>query len=72
MPHSRAEIEERLAASRSVLDVVLDPADGAGLSWLYRNAEVLERTAGEDGRIALRVRVDPSKVAIVRAKFGEG
>ena len=35
-------IEDRLAASRSVLHLVLDASDGAGASWLHRNTEVLE------------------------------
>jgi GTPase len=64
-----AEIEGRLGASRSVLNLTLDVADGAGLSWLYRHTEVMARSMGDDGRMALSVRVDPSKVAAVRAKF---
>src|ERR1700747_2617377 len=38
-----ATIEDRLARTRVTLKVLLDVADGAGLSWLYRNAEVLAR-----------------------------
>jgi GTP-binding protein HflX len=67
-----AEIEGRLAESRTVLNLTLDGADGAGLSWLYRNTEVLERSSSEDGKLTMSVRVDPSKVAAVRAKFGAG
>jgi GTP-binding protein HflX len=47
----------------------LDVADGAGASWLYRNVEVLDKTVTDDGRLAMTVRVDPAKVAQVRAKF---
>ena len=65
-----AEIEARLAASRTVIDLTLDAADGAGLSWLYRNTEVMERDLRDDGKLVVSVRVDPSKIAIVRAKFG--
>jgi GTP-binding protein HflX len=65
-----AEIENRLAANRTLIDLTLDAADGAGLSWLYRNTEVMARSSGEDGRMAMSVRVDPTKVAAVRAKFG--
>ena len=39
-----AAIEARLAASRQTLELALDPADGAGLSWLYRHAEVLSKS----------------------------
>jgi GTP-binding protein HflX len=63
-------IEARLATRRIVLDLVLDPADGAGVSWLYRNAEVLTKDMDEDGKLAMTVRADPDKAARVRAKFG--
>ena len=63
-------IEARLALRRVVLDLVLDPADGAGVSWLYRNAEVLSKDMDEDGKLAMTVRADPDKAARVRAKFG--
>jgi GTP-binding protein HflX len=62
-------IEMRLAARRVVLDLVLDPADGAGVSWLHRNTEVMEKSLDGDGRLAMTVRVDPAKAAVVRGKF---
>ncbi len=34
-------IEDRLAATRMTLDLSIDAADGAGISWLHRNSEVL-------------------------------
>jgi GTP-binding protein HflX len=64
-------IEERLSLSRVVLDLALDPADGAGVSWLYRNAEVMSKAMREDGRFALKVRVDRAKAELVKAKFAE-
>jgi len=63
-------IEARLALRRVVLDLVLDPADGAGGSWLYRHAEVLSKGMADDGKLAMTVRADPDKAARVRAKFG--
>ena len=42
-------IEARLAPRRVVLDLVLDPADGAGVSWLHRNAEVMAKDMRDDG-----------------------
>jgi GTP-binding protein HflX len=63
-----AEIEARLAASRTVIGLTLDAADGAGLSWLYRNTEVMERDLRDDGKLVMSVRVDPSKIAIVGAQ----
>jgi GTP-binding protein HflX len=62
-------IETRLAKARVVLALDLDAADGAGASWLYRNVEVLEKSVTDDGRLAMTIRVDPAKVAQVRAKF---
>jgi GTP-binding protein HflX len=66
-----AAIEARLAAVRQTLSLVLDPADGAGLSWLYRHTEVLERDLASDGRLHLTVRGNPEQAAQVSAKFGE-
>ena len=65
-------IEERVAANRVVFDLVLDPADGSGVNWLYRHAEVMSRAVTEDGRIAVKVRIDRSKASSVQQKFGAG
>ncbi len=65
-----AEIEARLAERRVTLDLVLDAADGAGLSWLYRHTEVMARTSREDGRMDIKVRTDPANASKVRARFG--
>ena len=64
-----AEIEARIAATRVVLDLDLDSSDGAGISWLHRNAEVLRKQFSPDGRLAVTVRVDPANAGAVRAKF---
>jgi GTPase len=62
-------IEARLAAGREVIEVRLEPADGAGVSWLHRHTEVLMKSVDENGVIAMTVRADPEKAARVRAKF---
>jgi GTP-binding protein HflX len=62
-------IEARLALRRVVLDVVLDPADGAGVSWLYRNAEVMTKEMREDGRLGMTVRADATNAERIRGKF---
>ncbi len=64
-----AEIEARLARRRLVLDLVVDPSDGAAISWLHRNAEVIGRELRQDGRLDVHVRVAPDKAAAVRRKF---
>ena len=64
-------IESRLSLRRVMLDLALDPADGAGVSWLYRNTEVMTKSMRDDGKLALTVRVDSAKAALVKTKFGE-
>jgi GTPase len=64
-------IEARLSLRRVLLDLALDPADGAGVSWLYRNTEVLAKAMRDDGKLALTVRVDPAKAELVQSKFGK-
>jgi GTP-binding protein HflX len=63
-------IETRLGAQRVTLDLTLNPADGAGVSWLHRHTEVLEKSLTSDNGLAMTVRVDPTKAATVQARFG--
>ena len=63
-----AAIEDRLAATRTTLDLSIDAADGAGISWLHRNSEILEKKL-HDGRFDMTVRVDPTKRDIVVKRF---
>ncbi len=63
-----AAIEDRLAAARVTLDLSIDASDGAGISWLHRNSEVLNKEL-HDGRFDMTVRVDPSKRDIVVSRF---
>ena len=51
-------IESRLGEARQTLQLLLDPSDGAGLSWLYRHSEVLSRQMRDDGRLEISVRAD--------------
>jgi GTP-binding protein HflX len=52
-----------------LIELNLDPADGAGVSWLHRHTEVLHKGLDNNGRIAMTVRADPERAASVRAKF---
>jgi GTPase len=61
-------IEDQLAAARITLDLSIDAADGAGISWLHRNAEVLAKDL-HDGRYDMTVRVDETKRDIVVDRF---
>jgi GTP-binding protein HflX len=65
-----ASIEARIGESRTTFDIELDPADGEGISWLHRHAEVLAKHLQPDGRYTLTVRADPAKALRVRNRFG--
>ena len=65
-----ATIEARLAAGRILIELELDPSDGAGVSWLHRHTEVIHKGIDEtNGRIAMTVRAAPDKADAVRARF---
>jgi GTPase len=64
-----AEIETRLAARRVTLDLVVDAADGAGVSWLHRHTEVMQKALRGDGALAITVRADPANAEKARARF---
>jgi GTP-binding protein HflX len=64
-----AAIETRIAARRTTLTLEVKVADGAGMSWLHRHAEVLAKLPRPDGGTFVTVRVDPTRVEAVRAKF---
>ncbi len=64
-----AAIEDQLAATRVVLDLSIDASDGSGISWLHRNAEVLDKRL-EDGRFTMTIRVDETKRDIAIDRFG--
>lgn len=64
-----AAIEDRLAASRTTLDLSVDASNGAAISWLHRNSEVLAKEL-HDGRFDMTVRVDETKRDILVNRYG--
>ncbi|HVV91890.1 MAG TPA: GTPase HflX [Hyphomicrobiales bacterium] len=66
-----AAIERRAGVGRAALTVAVPAGDGAGLSWLYRHAEVLERHDRPDGAVVMRVRVPPEREEGIRRRFGD-
>jgi GTPase len=63
-------IEARLAAGRVLIELEVDAADGAGVSWLHRHTEVIRKALNEEnGRIAMTVRADAARASAVKAKF---
>jgi GTPase len=69
LDHLLGAIEERLARKRIVLDLVLDPADGAGVSWLHRHSEVMAKEMRGDGQLGMTVRADATNAERIRGKF---
>ncbi|MFP4004519.1 MAG: GTPase HflX [Alphaproteobacteria bacterium] len=64
-------LETSLSGGRHVVDVEVDPANGAGLAWLHRHSEVLSRHSAEDGLVHLRARMTTGDLGRLRKRFGE-
>jgi GTP-binding protein HflX len=68
-----ATIEAHLAAGRVLIELEVDPADGAGMSWLHRHTEVIHKGLNErTGRVAMTVRAAADRADAVRARFMDG
>jgi GTP-binding protein HflX len=61
-------IEARLAVTKRLLRVTLDSSDGEGISWLYRNTEVLTRDVDDD-RVEMTVRAEESLREAILHRF---
>jgi GTPase len=64
-------IEARLAEQSDVAEIAFAPEEGAEVAWLHDHAEVLERTAHDDGTLTLRVRLTPERLDTARRRFGK-
>jgi GTPase len=64
-----AAIEDQLAATRTTLDLSVDASNGAAISWLHRNSEVLAKEL-RDGHYDMTVRVDETKRDILVNQYG--
>jgi GTP-binding protein HflX len=69
LPELLERIEARLASERTQLALTVDPSDGKGLAWLYKNSEVLERHDQSNGSVFLEVRVAPERAEQVHRRF---
>jgi GTPase len=67
-----AAIQTRLGAGRVVIELELDPADGAGVSWLHRHTEVMSKAMDDNGQLAMTVRADAARADAIRTKFANG
>ncbi|MEM9626239.1 MAG: GTPase HflX [Pseudomonadota bacterium] len=57
-------VDQRLASRSSIVELTMDPADGAGLAWLYRHGRVLERH-DEDGKTRITAAFEPAERALL-------
>jgi GTPase len=64
-----AELDRRFAGTARVVELDLDPGDGAGLAWLYRHGTVLSRF-DLNGRTRLKVALEPADHARLGERFG--
>jgi GTP-binding protein HflX len=64
-----ALIERELRQRRRVLDLEVEPSDGALLAWLYARGEVVERQ-DDERRIRLRVALDPVAMGQLERRRG--
>ena len=64
-------IESRIARSRPVYRLRLNPGDGQSLAWLHANGEILQRADAEDGALDLLVRLPPEREGAFGVRFPE-
>ena len=57
-----AVLDTQRTAGRQVVDIDVDLADGATLSWVYAKGEVLNRRDDED-QAHLQVAIEPAHLA---------
>ncbi len=62
-------IELRISQGRPTFQVILDPADGQGLNWLYEETEVLDRRTDAEGQLHVVTRVASEKEPRLRSRF---
>jgi GTP-binding protein HflX len=69
VPDFLSRIEAALGAGETVLQLKLDPSDGAGMAWAYAHGRVSARRDRPDG-LFLTVSVDPQSVDRFANRFG--
>ncbi len=64
-------LDERLSVGRQLVDAQVPLVDGATISWLYRQGEVVARR-DDDAVAFVRVRLDPADAQRLRQRLAEG
>jgi GTP-binding protein HflX len=63
-------IEARITAGRITRTLSLAAEDGKGLAWLYRHADVIERSSDADtGRTLVTIRVPPERLEEIDRRY---
>ena len=63
-------IETRITAGRITRTISLAAEDGQGLAWLYRHADVIERSSDEaTGRTLVTIRVPPERLEEIDRRY---
>ena len=63
-----ARLEADMTHDNIEMRLSLDTSDGAGLAWVYRHAEVMERRE-TGGNIILKLRLRPQDEARIQSQF---
>ncbi|MCG6115645.1 MAG: GTPase HflX [Mesorhizobium sp.] len=63
------EIELRISGKLQVMDLSLGPDQHGELEWIYRNADILDRTDREDGGIDVRLRAPETACRRIRERL---
>jgi GTP-binding protein HflX len=62
-------IADKIAGGWPAVSIILDPADGANLSWLHRHGEVLSQALEKDDQLRVEVRMAPEKAEEFRRRL---
>jgi GTP-binding protein HflX len=60
--------EAELTHDNIGLSLSLEASDGAGLAWIYRHAEVVERK-DRNGKIVLKLKIRPQEASVITSRF---
>ena len=71
LPELAAEIENRINASDTLLEVSLTPQDGALMSWLHENTKVEAQETDQAGTTRFRVQIAPAKMKAFERRLGK-
>ena len=64
-------IEERLSDNVTPIDLSLGPKEGALISWLHDNAQVVDTQTDESGRTTIKVRISTAKLERFNRRRGK-